>query len=80
MHLLCYHFVVVRLDMNSFHLGYTRVPTEERPRLIYRHNPPRPGSGTWVPVNEANDFGDHIPEPLGTPRYVKKGFSSLQYI
>ncbi|CAH2056358.1 unnamed protein product, partial [Iphiclides podalirius] len=48
--------------------GYTRVPTKERPRIKYRHNPPQPGSGTWVAVPELNDFGD-IPEPLGSPRY-----------
>ncbi|XP_068622051.1 uncharacterized protein [Battus philenor] len=51
--------------------GYIRVQTEERPRVKYQHNPPQPGSGTWVPVSELNgyDFDHIVPEPLGAPRY-----------
>ncbi|CAG4958039.1 unnamed protein product [Parnassius apollo] len=50
--------------------GYTRVPTEERPRIKYRHNPANPGSGTWVPVPELDSHNNHlVPGPLGVPRY-----------
>ncbi|KPJ10965.1 Peptidyl-prolyl isomerase cwc27 [Papilio machaon] len=50
--------------------GYTRVPTEERPRIKYHHNQPQPGNGTWVPVPDLGGFDNRVvPEPLGAPRY-----------
>ncbi|CAG4963960.1 unnamed protein product [Colias eurytheme] len=46
--------------------GYTRVPTESRPHIKYERNPPRRGSGNWVPVHY-----DDEPQAagLGVPRY-----------
>ncbi|XP_061381409.1 uncharacterized protein LOC116776099 isoform X2 [Danaus plexippus] len=48
--------------------GFSKVPTESRPHIKYERNPPRPGSGQWVPVNTLPD--DEVPPPgLGVPRY-----------
>ncbi|CAG9573372.1 unnamed protein product [Danaus chrysippus] len=48
--------------------GFSKVPTESRPHIKYERNPPRRGSGQWVPVNTIPD--DEVPPPgLGVPRY-----------
>ncbi|XP_049882540.1 uncharacterized protein LOC126378334 [Pectinophora gossypiella] len=50
--------------------GYTRVPTEDRPYIKYRHNYPRPASGQWVPVAAVPGEADPpVPGGLGAPRY-----------
>lgn len=56
------------MDMYLRFSGFSKVPTESRPHIKYERNPPRPGSGQWVPVNTLPD--DEVPPPgLGVPRY-----------